>query len=70
MDKKEDIVLLIPTLNPDEKLVKLVKDLKQNRFNNIIIVNDGSNEKCNKYFNEIDNKVTIIIEHAVNLGKR
>lgn len=70
MDKKEDIVLLIPTLNPDEKLVKLVKDLKQNRFNNIIIVNDGSNEKCNKYFNEIDNKVTVIIEHAVNLGKR
>lgn len=70
MDKKEDIVLLIPTLNPDEKLIRLVEELKKNGFNNIIIVNDGSSEKCNKCFEEIENKVKVIIKHAVNLGKR
>lgn len=70
MDKKEDIVLLIPTLNPDEKLIRLVEELKKNGFNNIIIVNDGSSDKCNKYFEEIENKVKVIIKHAVNLGKR
>ena len=35
------IVPIIPALNPDEKLEKLVKELVKS-YNKIIIVNDGS----------------------------
>lgn len=61
------IVPIIPALNPDTKLVKLVDELKKN-FNKIIIVNDGS--ESDEIFNILKKKsVCIILTHDVNKGK-
>ena len=69
MEDHQKVVILIPALNPNEKLVSLVKDLKENKFRNIIIVNDGSSIDSNKYFEEVKKEGVILLEHAVNLGK-
>ena len=61
------IVPIIPALNPDNKLIKLVNDLKED-FKEIIIVNDGS--ESDEIFNKIkDIKGCIILTHEVNKGK-
>lgn len=67
-------VVLIPTLNPEAKLVDYISQLKKSGFRNVIVVNDGSEQKAQYIFNEIlkledkQFKVTIL-DHVVNLGK-
>ena len=61
------VVPIIPALNPDIKLIKIVDELRKS-FDKIIIVNDGSNsdeifKKLAKY------KECIVLTHDVNLGK-
>ena len=68
MDYKNEIVILIPSLNPDSRLINLVEELIANDFKNIIVVNDGSADEYNKYFDALKGKATILY-HAVNLGK-
>ena len=67
--EKDKIVLLIPAFNPDQRLVQLIHELKSDHYNNIIVINDGSDKECDKYFNEIKSMATVLT-HAVNLGKR
>jgi len=62
------IVPIIPSLNPDDKLIKLVNELIKNEFTKIIIVDDGSVDKY--IFNELkNNKECIVLTHDVNMGK-
>lgn len=68
MNYEEKVVILIPSLNPDNRLVKLVDELLNNGFKDIIVVNDGSSKEYNKYFQDIS-KNTTVLRHAVNLGK-
>ena len=57
-------LIIIPSLNPDNKLVNIVKELKENKINNIIVIDDGSSKK------EIFDKLDVpVIHHEVNLGK-
>lgn len=64
------VIPLIPSLNPDEKLIKYVKELIEIGFEKIIIINDGSSKKYDKYFDELSNlKECVVLKHAVNLGK-
>ena len=58
------IVPIIPALNPDKKLIKLVNELKEN-YKDIIIVNDGSEN--DDIFKEISG--CTILTHEVNKGK-
>ena len=61
------VVPIIPALNPEDKLIKLVKELKKD-FNDIIIVNDGSESE--DIFNKLkDIKGCVILTHEVNKGK-
>lgn len=61
------VVPIIPALNPDEKLIKLVNELKKD-FSKIIIVNDGSESK--DIFNKLEDfKECIILTHEENKGK-
>ena len=61
------VVPIIPALNPEDKLIKLVNDLKKD-FDKIIIVNDGS--ESDEIFNKLK-KINgcIILTHEVNMGK-
>lgn len=61
------VVPIIPALNPDEKLIKIVNDLRKT-FNKIIIVNDGSVN--DDIFNKLDKyNECIILKHDKNYGK-
>ena len=61
------VVPIIPAYNPDEKLIKLVNELKK-KFNTIIIVNDGSASEDIFKKIEKDEKCTVLT-HEVNKGK-
>lgn len=66
----KDIPIIIPSYEPDERLVNLCEDLFQNNLKNVIVINDGSDFKYDKIFNKIEkNYGYIILKHSVNLGK-
>ena len=63
-----DFIPVIPSLNPDAKLINLVNELTENSFKNIIIVDDGSIDKI--IFNKLKEKSEVIVlTHDVNKGK-
>lgn len=49
----KNIAILIPSLNPDEKILHLVAELKNLDLHNIYIVNDGSDYTCVSIFEEL-----------------
>lgn len=62
------ISVIIPSLNPDEKLQKTVDSLLEVGFTDIICVNDGSREDCLQYFPSENQQITRLT-HEVNRGK-
>ena len=62
-------VILIPTLNPDSKLVSYIQELMEKGFEHIIVVNDGSREECDPIFEHLQDMGCVVLEHAVNCGK-
>ena len=67
--KEIKIIPVIPSLNPDIKLVNYVDGLIKVGFKKIIIINDGSKKECDKYFKMLKNENCIILNHCVNQGK-
>lgn len=63
---KNEIIILIPAYNPDEKLIKVLNDLEKNKYSEIVVINDGSVN--NKIWEKISKKVKII-KHDKNQGK-
>jgi glycosyltransferase involved in cell wall biosynthesis len=63
-------VLLIPAYNPEKKMVSLVKELPQGIFDQILIVNDGSDLKYAQIFDQLARvKDVKILTHGKNQGK-
>lgn len=60
-----DIFVLIPTYNPSLKLYSVIDNLKEAGFNNIVIVDDGSDDKA--VFKRL--KDYKVLTHEKNLGK-
>ena len=67
MKKCLDIWIIIPSYNPNDKLVELIETLYQ-RTKNILVINDGSDKKCDTYFKQIKEKC-ILLESSKNCGK-
>lgn len=63
----QNIGIIIPSLNPNQSFIKLVRELIEQGFTNIICVNDGSDDPG--LFNEAGELGCHICTHAVNLGK-
>ena len=62
------VVPVIPSLDPDNKLIELVNNLIKSEYNKIIIVDDGTKDKT--IFNKLkEYKECIILTHDVNKGK-
>lgn len=66
---RDKVVLLIPALNPDQKLVDLVKELQQEQFSKIFIVNDGSKKECSEIFEQVKELGCKVFKHHKNYGK-
>ena len=69
-NKAMNITIMIPSLNPDQKLINYVRQLANEDFRGIVVINDGSSEKYDPIFNEIAvmDKCTVLT-HNVNKGK-
>lgn len=66
------VVIVIPTLEPDNKLVDLIKQIRKSclKNNTIIVINDGSNHTYNSIFEEIRlNYGVVLKDHKENKGK-
>lgn len=60
--------ILIPSLDPDEKLIDVIKSLKNTGFSHILLVDDGSFQK--DYFQQAETEFgCLVLSHPVNLGK-
>ena len=65
-----NVTIIVPSLDPDEKLLKVVEGLLKEGFRDIILVNDGSGPDHTAPFEEAAKlpEVTVLI-HEVNRGK-
>ena len=68
-----NIAIVIPSFEPDERLISLVNDLVKQEIGHIYIVNDGSGEQYNIVFDRLACTVKSsggdILRHNVNRGK-
>ncbi|MDD6395350.1 MAG: GtrA family protein [Acutalibacteraceae bacterium] len=65
-----NVVIMIPSLNPDEKLVNYVDALSREDFRHILVINDGSSEEYNGIFDRLKSyEKCTVISHDVNRGK-
>lgn len=64
------IPIIIPAYEPDEKLITLVQALGDADFSQIIVVDDGSEDKVyQELFAKVQELGCTVLHHAVNLGK-
>ncbi len=66
-----DAVILIPSLEPDNRLPKYVRELTESGFGHVVVVDDGSGEQYQPIFQEIDGigSAIQVLHHDVNRGK-
>lgn len=65
-----NVTVILPSLNPDEKLLKVLEGVIAEGFNDIIIVNDGSDDDHTEPFLRAGALPEVtILTHETNLGK-
>lgn len=73
MDKTNPISrvsVVLPSLDPDQKLLKVLQELLDRGFTDVILVNDGSRDDTRHYFDEAAEMLGVtVLTHAVNRGK-
>ncbi|MBQ8208634.1 MAG: bifunctional glycosyltransferase family 2/GtrA family protein [Clostridia bacterium] len=64
------ITVIVPSLDPDEKLMKVIEELEKEGFDDIIVVNDGSHEEklCN-FPDPAEHPSCTVLTHPFNRGK-
>ena len=65
------ITVVLPSLDPDEKLVAVIDGLLRYGFTDIILVNDGSKQENLHYFKDAEKQhpEVHVLHHEVNKGK-
>ncbi len=74
MEKKrscrETVAVVLPSLNPDQKFSAVVDGLIADGFEHIVIVDDGSDEAHQKFFEQAArHSQCTVLHHGVNKGK-
>lgn len=63
-------VIIIPALNPDDRLISYCDDLIAAGFNRLLLIDDGSDAEHRRIFDALSDKPEcVIFRHAINLGK-
>lgn len=63
------MTIIIPAYKPDEKLIHLLRDLKEITSARILVVNDGSGKEFDTVFEEAKKLCHILLVHEKNQGK-
>lgn len=62
--------VILPSYNPTEKLLETLQGLIDAGFDDIILIDDGSREECQKYFEQAEKlPQCTVLHHEVNKGK-
>jgi len=61
--------IIIPAYQPDEQVLKLIKNIKENSDYDIILIDDGSDFKCKHIFDDAKAYGCMLLTHKVNIGK-
>lgn len=70
MKNLSDVSVILPSLDPDEKLITVIDGLLEYGFTDIILVNDGSKSENLHYFEEAAAHPEVhLLHHSVNRGK-
>ena len=70
MSDLSNVSVILPSLDPDNKLIAVVNGLLEYGFSDIIIVNDGSKAENLHYFETAALHPQVhLLHHSVNLGK-
>ena len=64
-----ETICLIPAYEPDEKLLKLVREGLSAGAGPFLIVDDGSSESCGEVFSELEAMGVTVLRHEKNMGK-
>ena len=64
-----NICALIPSYDPDKRLISTVEDLRSAGFHHIIVVDDGSRPDCQPYFDALIPLGCEVVHLARNSGK-
>ncbi len=65
-----NVVIMIPSLNPDQKLVNYVSSLSVADFRHIVVINDGSSSEYDRFFDEVARfENCTVLRHERNRGK-
>lgn len=64
----KDIVVFIPALDPDRRLIAYVDELLKAGIENLIILDDGSDDEHRVIFDELVDRC-IVLRHPYNMGK-
>lgn len=64
----KDIVVFIPALDPDRRLIAYVSELHKAGVENLILLDDGSDDEHKLIFDELADRC-IVLRHPHNLGK-
>ena len=65
-----EIPVIIPSYEPDEKLLQLLDDLRESGFSNIVVVDDGSGKEYRHFFEQAEKAYGChVMHHAINMGK-
>lgn len=70
MDSYYDIPVIIPSYEPDNKLITLLEALEQAGISHVVVVDDGSGAQYEAIFEQAEEMDhCTVLRHAVNLGK-
>ena len=67
--KNKDVVVVIPALDPNEKIMSEFLDKLKKLFANILVVNDGSKKKYDKFFSNLEKDGIVVLKNHINYGK-
>lgn len=65
----KNCVVIIPTLNPNIDIMSKFLNKLKSKFANIIVLNDGSDEKYDDFFKNLSKENITVLNHDVNQGK-
>lgn len=68
-NKVENITIVIPSLNPDQKLIGTLDGILSKGFCDIVLVDDGSDKQHKEPFAYAKEKGCVVLTHEVNKGK-
>jgi len=63
---RDKIFIVIPAYNEEERIDKVISKLRKNNYKNIVVVDDGSQDKTLKI---CENQAVYLLKHSINRGQ-